>query len=156
MLPVILLLVVLALVAAAGIFTWIRRAASCARIIGAPGGEPQESFSGGVMCRHLITSGTLARLDFFDWGVRVRGIVVSRWVVPTWEARYEDLAIAELVSSPHSRIAVWLRLRGEADGMAFLSERHQDILRALERHEVPVNRSVARIRRVAELYQAPR
>ena len=108
------------------------------------------------MCKHLITSGSLATLELFDWGVRVRGIVISRWVVPTWEARYEDLAIAELVTLPWSRIAVWFQLRGEADGMAFLSDRSGDILRALEGHEVPVNRSVARIKRVAELYDAPR
>jgi len=154
MLLVILLAVALAL-AAAGMFTWIRRAKSCARIIGAPGGEAERSYFGGVMCKHLITSGTLAKVQLFDWGVRVRGTVLSRWVVPTWEARYEDLAIAELVAMPHSRIAVWFRLRGEPDGMAFLSERSEDILRVLERHDVPVNRSVARISRVAELYESP-
>jgi len=154
MLLVILLVVALAL-AAAGTFIWIRRAKSCARIIGAPGGEPERYYLGGVMCKHLITSGTLAKVELFDWGVRIRGIVLSRWVVPTWEARYEDLAIAELVTMPHSRIAVWFRLRGEADGMAFLSERCEDILRVLERHEVPVNRSVAQISSVAELYEAP-
>jgi hypothetical protein len=155
-LPEILLVAALALAAAAGLFTWIRRARSCARIIGAQRGEWEKSFNGGVMCKHLITSGTLARLELCSWGVRVRGTVISRWVVPTWEARYEDLAIAELVTLPHSRIAVWFQLRGQADGMAFLSERNQEILRALEGHQVPVNRSVARIKRVAELYEAPR
>jgi hypothetical protein len=108
------------------------------------------------MCKYLITSGSLAVLELFDWGVRIRGIVISRWLVPTWEARWDDLAIAELVALPHSRIAVWFRLRGEPDGMAFLSNRNRDILRALEGHEVPVNRSVARINRVAELYEAPK
>jgi hypothetical protein len=155
-LPEILLIVALALAAAAGVFTWIRRARSCARIIGAPGGEPEKSFAGGMMCKHLITSGSLAKLEMFDWGIRVGGTVISHWVVPTWEARYDDLAIAELVTLPWSRIAVWFQLRGEADGMAFLSNWNQDILRALEGHEVPVNRSVARIKRVAELYDAPR
>ncbi len=155
MLPVILLVVALALVAAAALVTWIRRAKSCARIIGAPGGEPERYFLGGVMSKHLITSGTLAKVELFDWGVRVRGTVLSRWLVPTWEARYEDLAIAELVSMPHSRIAVWFRLRGASDGMAFLSERSEEILRVLAGHEVPVNRSVAQIKNVGELYQAP-
>ncbi|MGO8961496.1 MAG: hypothetical protein ACLQFR_29615 [Streptosporangiaceae bacterium] len=152
----IVLVVLLALAAVAGVFTWIRRAASCGRTIGAPDGEPTESFSGGVMCKHLITSGSLAKLEFFDWGVRVRGIMISRWLVPTWEARYDELAIAELVALPWSRIAVWFRLRGDEDGMAFLSERSVDILRVLERREIPVNRSLARIKRVAELYQPPK
>ena len=153
MLAVILLVVALALAAAVGLFTWIRRAASCARIIGAPRGEPERYFYGGVMCKHLITSGSLAKVELYDWGVRVRGTVISRWVVPTWEARWDDLAIAELVRLPHSRIAVWFRLRGKPDGIAFLSERSEEILRVLERHELPVNRSVASINRVAELYQ---
>lgn len=156
MLAEILLIVALALVASAGVFTWIRRARSCARILGVPRGEPERSFSGGVMCKHLITSGSMAKLELFDWGVRVGGTVISKWVVPTWEARYEDLAIAELVTLPWSRIAVWFQLRGEPDGMAFLSQYHRDILRALEGHEVPVNRSVVRVRRVAELYEAPK
>ena len=78
----------------------------------APDGESSELFRGGVMGKHVITSGTLVRLEFFDWGVRLRGTAISRWVVPTWEARYDELAIAELVSLPASRIAVWFRLRG--------------------------------------------
>ncbi len=153
MLAVILLVVVLGLAVVLGLFTSIRRAARCARIIGAPAGEPEDSFGGGVMCKALITSGSLAKLELFDWGVRISGIVISRWLVPTWEARWDDLAIAELVALPHSRIAVWFQLRGEPDGMAFLSQRNQDILRVLERHKLPVNRSVAHIKRVAELYQ---
>jgi len=76
--------------------------------------------------------------------------------VPTWEARYDELAIAELVATPFSRIAVWLRLRGEPDGMGFLSERSQEILRILQAHEVPVNRALAKIKRVDDLTRPPR
>ena len=39
--------------------------------------RPDELFRGGVMSRHLITSGTLARLEVFDWGVRLRSPVIS-------------------------------------------------------------------------------
>ena len=81
--------------------------------------------------------------------------MISRWIVPTWEARYEELAIAELVSLRASRIAVWFRLRGDAGGMAFLSDHSTEILPLLERRGVPVNRSLAQIRRAAELYRAP-
>jgi hypothetical protein len=151
----IVVVVVLALALAAGLGIWIRRAASCGRTIDVPASEPDRVFWGGVMCRGLITSGTLARLEFFDWGVRVHGTVISGWIVPTWEARYEELAIAELVSLRWSRIAVWFRLRGNAGGMAFLSDRSSEILPLLEQHGVPVNRSLAQIRRAEELYRAP-
>jgi hypothetical protein len=151
----IVIVVVLALAVAAGLGIWIRRAASCGRTIEVDAAEFNRVFWGGVMCRNLITSGTLARLEFFDWGVRIRGTVISRWIVPTWEARYEELAIAELVSLRASRIAVWFRLRGDAGGMAFLSDHSSEILPLLERRGVPVNRSLAQIRRAAELYRAP-
>jgi len=152
----ILLVLVLALGVGASLFFWIRRAASCGRTIDVPVAEPAAVFYGGVMCRYLITSGSLARLEFYDWGVRLRGIALSRWIVPTWEARYEELAIAELVAMRWSRVAVWLRLRGTPDGIGFLANGSAEILRLLERHDLPVNRSVAQIRRVEELYRPPR
>ena len=152
---VILLVVVVILVILVGLVTWVRRARSSARIIEAPAGEEQNIFHGGIMGKNLTTSGTMVRLEIFDWGVRIRGIKPVRWLVPTWEARYDELAIAELVATPFSRIAVWLRLRGEPDGMGFLSERSQEILRTLEAHEVPVNRALAKVKRVDDLYRGP-
>jgi hypothetical protein len=149
-----IVVVVVALAVAAGLGFWIRRAASCGRTIDVPAGEHNGFFWGGVMCRNLITSGNLARLEFFDWGVRIRGTAISRWIVPTWEARYEELAIAELVSLRWSRIGVWFRLRLDAGGMAFLSYHSNEILPLLEQHGVPVNRSLAQVRRVDELYRA--
>jgi hypothetical protein len=149
---VVILIVAVIVVIAAGLVTWVRRARSCARIIDVPEGHQENMFLGGIMCKNLTTSGTMVKLEIFDWGVRIRGIAPVRWVVPTWEARYEELAIAELVASPFSRIAVWLRLRGEAGGMGFLTSYSEDILRALAKHEVPVNRALARIKRVDDLY----
>jgi hypothetical protein len=151
----VLVVVLLALAGGAGLLFWIRRAGSCGRTIDVPAGKLVALFYGGVMCRYLITSGSLARLEFYDWGVRLRGNVLSRWIVPTWEARYEEIAIAELVSLHWSRVAVWLKLRGQADGIAFLANGSADILRLLEQHDLPVNRSVTEIRRVEELYRLP-
>jgi hypothetical protein len=135
-----------------GVVTSIRRARACRRIIGAPAGEAELSCYGGVMCRALMTSGTMVRLDLMDWGVRMRGIPLTRWLVPQWEARYEELAVAELVRTPFSRIAVWFRLQGEPGGMGFLTERSRDILDGLQKHEVPVNRAVQQIRNAAAMY----
>jgi len=152
--PLELALVVLLLVlCVSGLFMWVRLVAPNKRTIDAPVGELEQFFWGGVMCRHLVASGTLARLEFFDWGVRLRGIPISRWIVPTWEAKYDELAIAELVALPQSRIAVWLRVPGEPTAVAFLSDRTSQILPVFEAHGVQVNRSVTRIRRVEELYK---
>lgn len=147
------ILVAIVIVAvAAGLITWIRRARSCQRVTGAHAGELELVCYGGVMCRSLVTSGTLVRLDLLDWGVRMRGIPGTRWIVPRWEARYEELASAELVATHFSRIAVWFRVSGERGGVGFLSDRNQDILAELQRHDVPVNRAVQRIRGVEDMY----
>jgi hypothetical protein len=158
------LVVLLAVLCVSGIMMWRRLAASNARIIGAPEAELRVLFFGGIMSRHIITSGSLARLEFYDWGIRLRGTVISRWIVPTWEARFDELAIAELVALPASRIAVWFRLRRadqrgtepssrDSHTIAFLSDRSSEILPLLEKRGVPVNRAITRIRRVEELYR---
>jgi hypothetical protein len=150
------LIVALAILAGGGIAAWTRLAATNKRLIGSTVAreEPRGLFRGGVMARHVITSGTLVRLEFFDWGVRLRGTVLSSWAVPTWEARYEELAIAELVSMPASRIAVWFRLRGgDPRTIGFLSDRSSEVLRLLESRGVPVNKAVTKVRSVDELYR---
>jgi hypothetical protein len=153
-LVVVLLVVVLAVLVVAGLVLWIRRAKSSTRIIDAPAGESSRVFPGDVLSRHTMMSGSMARLETFDWGVRIHGLAISRWIVPTWEARYEELAIAELVTLRYSRFAVWFRLRGTSDGIGFLTHWSRDILRELEKHDVPVNRSVIKITRAEELYRS--
>jgi hypothetical protein len=145
--------VVIALAGISGFAAWIRRAAANSRTIDAPAGGSDALFRGGVMARHIMTSGTLVRLEFFDWGVRLSGTMLARWIVPTWEATYDQLAVAELVSLPASRIAVWLRLRGEAHAIGFLTMDSRDILTLLQQHDVPVNRAITQVRRVGELYR---
>ena len=152
MLLEIALAAVLVLAGISGFVLWIRRAAANARTIDPPAGGPSALFRGGVMARHILTSGSLARLELFDWGVRLSGTVISRWIVPTWEATYDQLAIAELVTLPASRIAVWLRLRGEPHAIGFLTVDHREILTLLQERGVPVNRVITQVRRVEELY----
>jgi hypothetical protein len=154
-LEVVVLAAVVVVAAVAGLTIWIRRVASCGRIIEAPASEREAVLSGDVLCRHSTTSGSLAVLEFFDWGVRLRGHRVTRWAVPTWEARYSELALAEQVTLPHSRIAVWLRLKDGQGGIGFFRLPTADVLQLLEEHGVPVDRSVAQVRRVQELYRLP-
>jgi hypothetical protein len=151
-LVVILLVAALVVVGGISLVRWLRRAASCARVIGAPAGASAKEFAGDVMCRYVMTSGSFARLEFYDWGIRIRGVVLTKWMVPTWEARYSELALTELITS-RSRVAVWFRLRGEPGGFGFLSARSsKEILDELEQHDVQVSRAAAEFRRVAELY----
>ncbi|HEY7325846.1 MAG TPA: hypothetical protein VH520_13575 [Streptosporangiaceae bacterium] len=144
----------LVVVGVMGVATLIRRARTCQRIIdpAAPASETELACYGGVMCRGMMTSGVLVRLDLLDWGVRIRGIPLARWFVPRWEARYSELSIAELVATPFSRIAVWFKVQGEPGGMGFLTDRSRDILNGLEKHDVLVNRSVQQIRSAEEMY----
>jgi hypothetical protein len=144
--------VLVGLVCIAGVAQWVRVASASTRVIGAPAGESARRFHGGVMGRHLLTSGSLVKLELFDWGVRLSGIRPARWVIPTWEARYDELAIAELVALPASRIAVWMRPRGEPNAIGFLTQDNQEILTLLQAKDVPVNRALNRVRRVDELY----
>ena len=151
------LVIALVVILAVALAVWVRRARSAGRTVSAPADQERERlFVGDVMRKHLITSGGLARLEVFPWGVRVRGMPLTRWVVSTWEASFDEIAMAELVATEHSRIAVWLRLRGEpGQGTAFLSGWNEDILRQLDKHDVPVSRAVTKIRGAAELYSTP-
>jgi hypothetical protein len=150
-LGIILLIAVVAVLAATALVVWSRRAAACARKIDAPAGQPERMLYGDVLCRSVMTSGSFARLEIHDWGVRLRGVPMTRWIVPTWEARYEDLAIAEVVAS-RSRLGVWLRLRGGAGGIGFLTSNSQEATRALEAHGVRVDRSVVPFAQLTDLY----
>jgi hypothetical protein len=147
---VIVLIVVVMVLAAIALAIWSRRAAASARRIGAPANEPERTLYGDALTRSGVMSGSFARLEFHDWGVRLRGTAVTRWVVPTWEARYDELAIADLVAS-RSRLGVWLRLTGGAGGIGFLTSNSQEATRALEAHGVTVNKSVAQLGQVTDL-----
>jgi hypothetical protein len=148
---VIVLIVVVAVLAAAALAIWSWRAHAFARTIGAPAGEPERMLYGDVLCRSVMTSGSFARLEVHDWGVRLRGIPMTRWIVPTWEARYEELASAEIVTS-RSRLGIWLRLKGGAGGIGFLTSNSEEATRALEAHGIQVDRSVISVKQVTDLF----
>ena len=81
--------------------------------------------------------GPLVRLDLIDSGIRLRGTFLSRWIVPTSEARYDELAMPSWSRRPSAdrRLvpAPWLQA-----GIGFLCETSGDVLQVLEEHGVPV------------------
>ena len=152
MVLVIVLVALLAVLCLGGVVLWTRLAATNTRVIGAPKGDPEGLFRGGVLGKHIITSGPLVRLEFFDWGVRLRGTILSRWVVPTWEAKYDELAPVRLVALPASRVALWIRVRDGSSAIGFLSDNSRLILPSFQKRGVAVDGSLRQVRNVDDLY----
>jgi hypothetical protein len=85
------------------------------------------------------------RLEFFDWGIRLRGRGMGRLFKPVWEIQYEELREARLVTSPRNQ-GVRLRAGGDsADPMIFWTRRGSEVLDRLQEHAVPVNRAADQI-----------
>ena len=68
-----------------------------------------------------------------------------RWLAPAWEARYGELAGAQLVWVPIASRGVYVRTANPADSIVFWSRRGSDILDHLQVHGVPTDRSVTRL-----------
>jgi hypothetical protein len=115
-------------------------------LTGAPGGPSGRGFTGGLWSAAGNTIWPLARLELLDWGIRVRGSVRGlRWLVPAWEARYEDLTGAQLVWAPIASRGVYLQTASAEDAIVFWSRRGTAILDHLQVHGVPADRSVTRL-----------
>jgi hypothetical protein len=58
----------------------------------------EAAFPGSISSALVRASEGLVRLEFFDWGVRLRAnLRLFRRLIPVWEARYEDLATTQLI-----------------------------------------------------------
>ena len=123
-------------------------------VIGAPGGPAGRTFVGGVWSGAAGSAiWPLARLELLAEGIRVRGSVRGlRWLVSVWEARYEELSRAQLVSAPIASRGVYFRTAGAAGSIVFWSRRGAAIVDHLQRHGVPVDRSVTRLQWGANTY----
>lgn len=115
-------------------------------MIGTPEAPPERTFAGGLWSATGNAIWPLARLDLLEWGIRVRGNVPGlRWLVPAWEARYGELAGAQLIRVPIASHGVYLRTAGPADSIVFWTRRGTEILDHLQIHAVPADRSVNRL-----------
>jgi hypothetical protein len=140
--------VIALVIVVAAITLFRRRSAKSSRTVSVPEETPAAVWKGGLRTQTVnATSGT-ARLELFDWGVRVRGRGLWRVLLPTWEARYRELATAQLIKWPIANSGVLMRTDGSAAPLVFVTLRDREVLDALAARGVPVDRSVARLRRV--------
>lgn len=123
--------------------------AAAARRVGTiviPGDRPERAFIGGLWSAAGSVIWPLARLELLGCGVRVRGSVRGlSWLVPVREARYGELAGAQLVRVPVASRGVYLRAASQADSFVFWSRRGNEILDHLQMHGVPTDRSEMRL-----------
>jgi hypothetical protein len=130
-----------------------RRSAKSSRTIAAPEELPVAVWKGGLRTQTVnATSGT-ARLEMFDWGVRVRGRGFWKVLLPTWEARYSELATAQLIEWPIANHGVLMRSDSSVAPLVFVTLRDREVLEALAARGLLVDRWVSRLR-PADLVQA--
>lgn len=137
---IIYFVVVVAIIASAFLL-FHRRAVRNSRRIGAPGTRRTAAFRGGMLRPGKINAGRgTTKLEFFDWGVRLR----CGLMMPVWEARYEELTEARLVTAP-SRHGVRLRA-GDGEGeILFWTRRGPEVLDHLQEHAVLVDRAADQV-----------
>jgi hypothetical protein len=158
--PVIAGLIIGALVLAgsgAGIWGMRQQTSEAARILGMPVTAPESAFLGGMLSRAVSAGYPLARLETFGWGVRLGASTrLLRFLplsVPTWEARYEELAVVRLVTS-YGQEGLRFAMTGSADAVVFWSVRCLEILDRLEAAGATVDRSVTSLKQAGGVYKS--
>lgn len=157
--PVIACLVIGALALAgggAGIWGMRQQTREAARILGMPVTAPESAFLGGTLSRTVSAGFPLARLEIFGWGVRLGAS--ARWrrflplSIPTWEVRYEELAVVRRVTA-YGQEGLRFAMTASADAVVFWSSRCPEILDRLEAAGAAVDRSVTPLKRAGGIYK---
>jgi hypothetical protein len=84
------------------------------------------------------------RLEFFVWGIRLRGAGMARPFTPGREIQYQELTEARLVTGPTHQ-GVRLRTASSAPPVIFWTRRGSEVLDRLQEHAVRVNRAADQI-----------
>ena len=126
-----------------------RKAVKDSRRVGAPDARRTATFRGGMWWpdRYNAGPGTMS-LDFFDWGIRLGGGDLTRFLSPVWEARYEELTEARLVKAPTHQGIRFHTGDGEGEGegeVFFWTCGGSEVLDRLEEHVVAVDRAAVRV-----------
>jgi hypothetical protein len=110
-------------------------------------GEPLRSFSGGLLVRPMFggwnAGGPLMRLDVFDNFLRLEARSrILRWVTPTWEIHFRDVAEVQAIGSNRG-----VRLRTESgDGIIFRTVQREQLLQELTKLGLNVIAQPLRVR----------
>ena len=111
----------------------------------------EASFRGGLASAYVHASGGLVRLEFFDWGIRLRAASrLWRRLIPVWEARYEDLATVQLIQTIGG-YGVRLESGAGAGALVFWVRRYDEVMDRLANHQVPVDRKMKSLKRAGGL-----
>jgi hypothetical protein len=111
---------------------------------GLPGARHRTVFVGGMRSGTFIAGPRSIRLEFFVWGIRLRGAGMGRFSTPVWEIQYQELWEARLVTAPTNQ-GVRLRAAGSAPPVIFWTRRGPEVLDRLQEHAVRVNRAADQI-----------
>lgn len=136
------------------VVTWFRRLRWAAdkpdRTLGMPDTPVIAAWYGGLRTSTINCTARAAYLELFDWGVRLHGRGLWRWLLPTWEVRYAELSMAQLIKFPIAHSGVLMRTNGPIVPLVFAAplRRSHQILDQLEARGVPVDWSATRLRRV--------
>ena len=120
------------------------------RTLGMPDTPVIAVWEGGLRTSMINSTAPTAYLELFDWGVRVHGRGLWRWLLPTWEVRYAELSMAQLIEFPIANSGVLMRTSGPIVPLVFVARLHRscEVLDQLEVQGVPVDWSVTRLRRI--------
>lgn len=133
-----------------------RELSSMSRVLGMPITSPELSILGGALTATVSATWPLAHLELFGWGLRLSSS--ARWLrllplsVPTWEARYKDLAVVKSIAGLGAD-GLRFALIGSADAVVFWSFRRPEILDRLEAAGATVDRSAVPLKEAGGVFK---